>query len=60
MIPWPSGLGGRLIQTSVSWRNVYPGITVEEEESRLKRFPLGILENTLLVQLMVSAWFRSF
>jgi hypothetical protein len=60
MLPWPSGRGGRLIQTSVSWMNVYPGLTVEEEESRLKRFPLGILENTLPVQLMVSAWFRSF
>ena len=55
MLPWPSGQGGRLIQISVSLMNVYPGLTVEEEESRLKRFPLGILENTLPVQLMVSA-----
>jgi hypothetical protein len=39
--------------------NVYPNLTVEEDELRIKRFlPLKVVEITLLVQLMVSAWCR--
>jgi hypothetical protein len=59
MLPWLSGRGGRLVQTSVSWMNVYPSLTVEEDELRIKRFlPLKVVEITLPVQLMESAWCR--
>jgi hypothetical protein len=59
MLPWLSGRGGRLVQTSVSWMNVYPSLTVEEDELRIKRFlPLKVVEIMLPVQLMESAWCR--
>jgi hypothetical protein len=59
MLPWLSGRGGRLVQTSVSWMNVYPNLTVEEDELRIKRFlPLKVVEITLPVQLMVSVCCR--
>jgi hypothetical protein len=56
MLPWLSSRGGRLVQTFVSWMNVYPSLTVEEDKSRIKRFlPLKVVEITLPVQLMASA-----
>jgi hypothetical protein len=59
MLPWFLGRGGRLVQTFVSWMNVYHHLTVEEDELRIKRFlPLKVVEITLHVQLMVSAWCR--
>jgi hypothetical protein len=32
MLPWLSGRGGKMVQTSMSWMNVYPGLIVEEIE----------------------------
>jgi hypothetical protein len=32
MLPWRLGRGGKMVQTSVSWMNVYPSLTVEEDE----------------------------
>jgi hypothetical protein len=56
MLPWFLGRGGRLVQTFVSWMNVYHNLTVEEDELQIKRFlPLKVVEITLHVQLMVSA-----
>jgi hypothetical protein len=50
-----------MIQTSVLWMNVYPGLTVEEDELQHKRFlPLRVIEKMLPIQLMASAWFKSF
>jgi hypothetical protein len=38
---------------------VYPSLTVEEDELRIKRFlPLKVVKITLSVQLMESAWCR--
>jgi hypothetical protein len=38
---------------------VYPNLTIEEDELRIKRFlPLKVVKITLLVQLMKSAWCR--
>jgi hypothetical protein len=59
MLPWLSGRGGRLVQTFVLWMNVYPSLTVEKDELRIKRFlSLKVVKITLLVQLMESAWCR--
>jgi hypothetical protein len=44
-----------MVQTSVSWMNVYPILTVEEDELRIKRvLLLKVVEITLHVQLMTS------
>jgi hypothetical protein len=32
MLPWLSGRGGKMIQTSMSWMDVYPDLIVEEDE----------------------------
>jgi hypothetical protein len=32
MLPWLSGQGRKMVQTSMSWMNVYLGLTVEEDE----------------------------
>jgi hypothetical protein len=32
MLPWPLGRGGKIVQTSMSWMDVYPGLIVEEDE----------------------------
>jgi hypothetical protein len=32
MLPWLSGRGGKMVQTSMLWMNVYPGLIVEEDE----------------------------
>jgi hypothetical protein len=40
MLPWPLGLGGRLVQAAVSWMNVYPGFPAKEDELQQKRFYL--------------------
>jgi hypothetical protein len=38
---------------------VYPNLTVEEDELQIKKFsPLKVIEITLFVQLMASAWCR--
>jgi hypothetical protein len=56
MLPCLSGRRGRLVQTSMSWMNVYPNLTVEEDELRIKRFlPLKVVEITLPMHLMTSA-----
>jgi hypothetical protein len=50
-----------MVQTSVSWMNVYPDLIVEDDELRHKRFlPLRVVEKTLPMQLMASALFRNF
>jgi hypothetical protein len=57
MLPWLSGRGRRLVQTYVSWMNVYPSLTVKEDELQIKRFlPLKVVKITLPVQLMASTW----
>jgi hypothetical protein len=59
MLSWLSSRGGRLVQTYMSWMNVYPSLTVEENELRIKRFlPLKVVEITLPVQLMAFALCR--
>jgi hypothetical protein len=59
ILPWLSSREERLVQTSVSWMNVYPNLTVEEDELRIKRFlPLKVVEITLPVQLMVTTWYK--
>jgi hypothetical protein len=32
MLPWLLGRGGKMVQTSVSWMDVYLDLTVEEDE----------------------------
>jgi hypothetical protein len=59
MLLWLLGRGGRLVQTFVLWMNVYPTLTVKEDELRIKRFSLlKVVKITLLVQLMESAWYK--
>ena len=41
----------------MSWMNVYPTLTVEENELQIKQFlPLKVMKITLPVQLMAYAW----
>jgi hypothetical protein len=47
MLPWPSGRGGRMVQTTVSWMNVYPGFLAKEDEQEV--LPLWAMKKTLLM-----------
>jgi hypothetical protein len=45
-----------MVQTVVSWMNVYAGFPTEEDEQEV--LPFWVVEKTLPMQLMASAWFR--
>jgi hypothetical protein len=45
-----------MVQTAMSWINVYLGFPAEEDEQEV--LPLWAVEKTLPVQLMAFAWFR--
>jgi hypothetical protein len=48
ILPWLLGRGEKIIQTSMSWMNVYPGLIVKEDEYWYKKvYLLGSWNNAV-------------